>query len=54
MFMTTKQLRMEDAAKTRIVAAVLVKGANHLSITRDPRIRELILKTIEQLRAGTI
>jgi hypothetical protein len=54
MFMTTKQLRMEDAAKTRIVAAVLVKRANHLSITRDPRIRELILKTIEQLRAGTI
>jgi len=54
MFMTTKRLRLQDAAKTKIVADVLVKGANHLSITRDPRIRALILKTIEELRAGAI
>ena len=52
MFMTTKRLRLQDAAKTTIVADVLVKGANHLSITRDPRIRELILKTIERMRIG--
>lgn len=54
MLMTTKRLKLEDAAKTKIVADVLVKGANHLSITRDPRIRELIVKTIERLRAGTL
>jgi hypothetical protein len=54
MFMTTKRLRLQDAAKTTIVADVLVKGANHLSITRDPRILELILKTIEHLRVGII
>lgn len=35
--------------KTRIVANVLVKGAGHLSITRDPRIRASIVKTIERL-----
>lgn len=52
MFMTTKRLKLEDASKTKIVANVLVKGASHLSITRDPRIRALVVKTIEQLRAG--
>ena len=50
MFMTTKRLKLQDATKTTIVANVLVKGANHLSITRDPRIRELVLKTVQQLR----
>jgi hypothetical protein len=52
MFMTTKRLKLQDATKTTIVANVLVKGANHLSITRDPRIRDLVMKTIQQLRAG--
>lgn len=52
MFMTTKRLKLQDASKTTIVADVLVKGASHLSITRDPRIRDLVVKTIEQLRAG--
>jgi hypothetical protein len=51
MFMTTKRLRLQDATKTTIVANVSVKGANHLSITRDPRIRELVMTTIEHLRA---
>jgi hypothetical protein len=50
MFMTTKRLKVQDARKTTIVANVLVKGANHLSVTRDPRIRELVMKTVEQLR----
>ena len=53
MFMTTKRLKLQDASKTTIVADVLVKGASHLSITRDPRIRELVVKTIARLRAGT-
>lgn len=52
MLITTKRLKLEDPLKTRIVADVLVKGAGHLSITRDPRIRALIVKTIERLRAG--
>ena len=51
MFMTTKRLKVEDSSKTKIVANILVKGAGHLSITRDPRIRALVVKTIEQLRA---
>ena len=53
MFMTTKRLKVEDPSKTKIVANILVKGAGHLSITRDPRIRALVVKTIERLRAGT-
>jgi len=51
MFLTTKRLKLEDGKQTRLVANVLVKGANHLSITRDPRIGELIVKAIERLRA---
>ncbi|HEX8892219.1 MAG TPA: hypothetical protein VF783_02790, partial [Terriglobales bacterium] len=52
MFMTTKRLKVEDSSKTKIVANILVKGAGHLSITRDPRIRELVVKTVERLRAS--
>ena len=52
MFMTTKRLKLEDSSKTKIVANILVKGAGHLSITRDPRIRALVVKTVERLRAG--
>ena len=54
MFMTTKSLRAEDPAHTKIVANVSVKGANHLSITRDPRIRMLVLNTVESLRASSL
>lgn len=53
MFMTTKRLKLENSSKTKIVANILVKGAGHLSITRDPRIRELVVKTVERLRAPT-
>ncbi len=54
MFMTTKNLRLEDPAHTKLVANVVVKGANHLSITRDPRIRDLVLSTVESLRAASL
>jgi hypothetical protein len=54
MLMTTKTLRAEDPAHTKIVANVVVKDANHLSITRDPRIRMLVLKTVESLRASSL
>jgi len=51
-FMTTKNLRLEDASHTKILANVTVAHAGHESITRDPRIRELVMKTIESLRAA--
>lgn len=54
MFMTTKSLRLEDPIHTKLVANVVVKGANHLSITRDPRIKNLVLKTVENLRAASL
>jgi hypothetical protein len=51
-FMTTKNLRLEDASHTKILANVTVAHAGHESITRDPRIRELVMKTVESLRAA--
>jgi hypothetical protein len=54
MFMTTKNLRREDPIHTKIVANVVVKGANHLSITQDPRIKMLVLNTVESLRASSL
>ena len=54
MFMTTKNLRTEDPVHTKIVANVLVKGANHLSVTRDPLIKMLVLETVESLRASSL
>jgi pimeloyl-ACP methyl ester carboxylesterase len=52
MFLTTKNVRLEDPTKTRLVANVLVSHAGHESITRDPRIRDLVLHTIEDLQAA--
>jgi pimeloyl-ACP methyl ester carboxylesterase len=54
MFMTTKQLRREDPHYTKVVANVTVDGAGHESITRDPRIRELVMKQVETLRAAFV
>lgn len=50
MFMTTKNLRMEDPQKTKLVANVRVKNASHLSITRDPRVKTLVLQTVAGAR----
>jgi pimeloyl-ACP methyl ester carboxylesterase len=52
MFMTTKHFRREDPDHTKLVADVTVAGAGHESITRDPRIRQLVLETVEKLRAA--
>ncbi len=52
MFMTTKHVRLEDPAHTTILADIKVDGAGHQSITRDPRIRELVMKAVETLRAA--
>jgi hypothetical protein len=50
-FMTTKSIRLEDPNHTTIVANVVVKDASHLSITRDPRIKELVLNSVKTLRS---
>jgi hypothetical protein len=50
MFMTTKHVRREDPVHTKLVANVTVAGAGHESITRDPRIRALVMETVESLR----
>ncbi len=50
--LTTKRLRMEDPSHTKLLENVTVTGAGHESITRDPRIRELVMQTISDLRAS--
>lgn len=54
MFMTTKHVRLEDPAHTKIVADVKVAGANHQSITRDPRIREMVMNMVASLRTAAL
>jgi pimeloyl-ACP methyl ester carboxylesterase len=51
-WLTTKHLRAEDPAHTKIFSDVRVTGVGHESITRDPRIRQLVLDTIDSLRAA--
>jgi len=48
--LTTKNFRMEDQQETTLVANVVAKKASHLSITRDPRVRDLVLGTVDELR----
>jgi pimeloyl-ACP methyl ester carboxylesterase len=50
MFMTTKKIRMEDPLHTKLLANILVKHASHLSVTRDPRIREFVLNAVAVAR----
>jgi hypothetical protein len=50
MFLTTKRLRREDPSQTTILQNVTVAGAGHESITRDPRIRKLVMEEVESLR----
>ena len=53
MFLTTKNLKREDPTRTKLVANVRVAGAGHESITRDPRIRDLVMQTVENLRGAS-
>jgi hypothetical protein len=53
MFLTTKGIKLEDPNQTRLVENVLVRNAGHESVTRDPRIRQLVLGTVESLRGGS-
>jgi hypothetical protein len=51
-FMTTKKIRAEEPSQTKLLANVLVRGAGHESVTRDARIREMVMNVIESLRAA--
>ena len=51
MLLTTKQIKVDDASQTKLVANIRVEGVGHESITRDLRIREMVLRTIDSLRA---
>jgi hypothetical protein len=50
MLLTTKSIRMEDPQRTKLVANIVVKNASHLSITCDPRVKNLVLSTIVEIR----
>jgi hypothetical protein len=50
MFMTTKNVHLEDPTHTKLIANILVKDASHISITRDPRIRQLVMDAVSKLR----
>lgn len=50
--LTTKSINLEDPSHTRLIENVLVRDAGHESVTRDPRIHELVLGTVELLRSG--
>ena len=52
MFMTTKTVNVEDPDHTKMVADIRVAGAGHESITRDPRIRELVMAMVASLRTA--
>ena len=52
--LTTKHLRCEDPAHTILLADITVAGAGHQSITRDPRIRALVMQAIDDLRADFV
>jgi hypothetical protein len=49
-FVTTKNIRMEDPRRTKLIANIVVKNASHLSITRDPRVKSLVLSTVARVR----
>ena len=51
MLLTTKKITVKDASQTKLVANIRVEGVGHESITRDARIREMVLSTIDSLRA---
>jgi len=48
-FLTTKTIKLEDPSQTNLVENILVKDAGHLSVTRDPRVKDLVLCTVQAL-----
>jgi len=49
MFLTSKNIRVENPQNTKVIANLVVKGASHLSITRDPQVRDVVLRTVDAL-----
>jgi hypothetical protein len=47
--LTTKAIKLEDPRQTKLVEDVLVRSAGHWSVTRDPRIKDLVICTVEAL-----
>jgi hypothetical protein len=47
--LTTKTIKLEDSGQTKLVESILVNDAGHWSVTRDPRVRDLVLCTVESL-----
>jgi hypothetical protein len=45
--LTTKKIKMGDPSQTKLVEDVLVNEAGHWSITRDTRIKALVLCTVQ-------
>lgn len=52
--LTTKKIKLEDPRQTKLVEDVLVKKAGHWSITRDARIKALVLCTVQSLGFATV
>jgi hypothetical protein len=47
--LTTKTIKLEDSSQTKLIENILVRGAGHWSVTRDPRIKDLVTCTVEAL-----
>jgi len=47
--LTTKTIKLEDPSRSKLDENILVRGAGHWSVTRDPRIKDLVLCTVNAL-----
>jgi hypothetical protein len=50
--LTTKTIKLEDPSQTKLVEDVLVRSAGHWSVTRDPRIKDLVMCTVDALSSA--
>jgi hypothetical protein len=47
--LTTKTIKLEDASQTKLIENTIVKGAGHWSVTRDPRIKDIVICTVDAI-----
>ena len=47
--LTSNTIKVDEPSQTKLVEDILVKEAGHSSITRDPRIEDLVLCIVEAL-----
>ncbi len=52
--LTTKTINLEDPSQSKLVENILVRDAGHWSVTRDPRIKDLVICTVESLRSAPV